>query len=472
MVFSAPIFLFVFLPLTLLVWGVAVGADRLRGQGQLFQNTALLVNSLVFYAFGAGVLLGIMATAIGVSAIAALVIEKTSFRRSALGVAVVVQLGLLAWYKYANFFAAQYQAVVEPKDWQWTTVVLPIGISFFVFQAISYCIDVYRGTSKALRNPLDVALYVALFPQLIAGPIVRYQDVAAQMRDRTVTIDDVTAGLVRFLYGLCKKVLIADTIGAVVDASFAVHSRDLTTASVVVAAVAYVFQIYFDFSAYSDMAIGLGRLFGFRFPENFRRPYSSSSITDFWRRWHITLSNWFRDYVYIPLGGSRHGPGRTYAHLWIVFLLSGLWHGANWTFIIWGAFHGALLTLERIFNVPVAGSGVWRRGLTFVLVTLGFLIFRAESVYQAKEMLGHIVSPTTWTLPFRVIDQLTHRALIIGALAALSLSLPREFVTGRWLESSTSTAATLGRLALIPISVLTLGVIASSNFSPFLYFQF
>jgi len=298
MVFSAPIFLFVFLPLTLLVWGVAVGADRLRGQGQLFQNTALLVNSLVFYAFGAGALLGIMATAIGVSAIAALVIEKTSFRRSALGVAVVVQLGLLAWYKYANFFAAQYRVVVEPKDWQWTTVVLPIGISFFVFQAISYCIDVYRGTSKALRNPLDVALYVALFPQLIAGPIVRYQDVAAQMRDRTVTVDDVTAGLVRFLYGLCKKVLIADTIGAVVDASFAVHSRDLTTASVVVAAVAYVFQIYFDFSAYSDMAIGLGRLFGFRFPENFRRPYSSSSITDFWRRWHITLSNWFRDYVY------------------------------------------------------------------------------------------------------------------------------------------------------------------------------
>lgn len=489
MVFSSPVFLFLFLPLCLLAALGAARVDRLlharvsaaRASGRHpVQNFALLMFSLAFYAYGSGWHVLIMLGSCAISHLGGLAIASTRHRKLALVIGVFGQLCVLGYFKYANFFVDQVSAMgrwLGAAPLEWRAVVLPIGVSFFVFHSISYLIDIYRKKCEPRRNPLDVALYLSLFPQLVAGPIVRYNQIASQLDDRSATVDDIARGAVRFVYGLCKKVLVADAAGAIADAAFGLGGGELTTAAALLGAFAYTFQIYFDFSAYSDMALGLGRMFGFHFPENFNRPLTAASITDFWRRWHMTLSFWFRDYVYVPLGGSQSKGWRTYGNLWAVFLLSGLWHGASWTFVAWGAYHGALLTIERIVHTRTGArldqAGALRRALTFLLVVVGFTLFRATSFGQALDFFAHMFAPRSFAVPLDVAVHLTHKNLLLFAVAASSLLLPPSFVIGRWLESAQGTSVVLARFVVMTLGVLCASaVIASNHFSPFIYFQF
>jgi alginate O-acetyltransferase complex protein AlgI len=483
-VFSSPVFLFAFLPaclLAVLVAGVLDGLrQRMRGEPvrPVVQNLTLLAFSVGFYLYGSGQELLLMLGAVLLGWVGAILVEKT-WRRTGLLIGVGGQLGLLLWFKYANFGVAQINHVRELMDapaLSWTAIGLPIGISFYVFQCVSYVFDVARGEVKARRNFLDLALFVILFPQLIAGPIVRYALIDAEIDKRQSTLPGIAQGATRFVYGLAKKVIVADACASIADAVFGLPATDLTTRTAWLGMVAYTFQIYFDFSAYSDMAIGLGRMFGFSFPENFKRPYSASSMTDFWRRWHLTLSTWFRDYVYLPLGGSRGSHAKTYRNLWIVFLLSGLWHGAAWTFVLWGALHGLLLSIERYTRTTTAETFVFgRRVLTFFLVVVTFTIFRADDLPHA----GRVLSSAFWPheagnpLPVPVWEALTHRNLLVLALAVGSVFLPGEFVTGRWLTEATGTVVGVTRLVVMTfLALLTLTIIMSQQFSPFIYFRF
>jgi len=357
-------------------------------------------------------------------------------------------------------------------------IVLPIGISFFTFHHISYVVDVYRHSRRAQKSPVQFVTYIAMFPQLVAGPIVRYHEISAQLADtRRNRADDFALGFPRFAWGLTKKVVIADSIAPIADAAFATSGGDMTTATAWVGALAYTVQLYFDFSGYSDMAIGLGLMIGFRLPENFDRPYSAASITDFWRRWHMSLSRWFRDYVYIPLGGNRHGAARTYRNLIIIFAATGFWHGANWTFLVWGLFHGALMLVERATGTGVVTATgpalVLRRALTFLLVVVGWVLFRAESMGQAVTMLRHMFVPSGFGLPEAVATSLTNQRVLVLALALVVVLLPGSFVLGRVLDSGRGRPAVVTRFAVIAVAAPCAAIIAAAGtFSPFLYYQF
>ena len=345
MVFSSPVFLLVFLPATLFFTLILP---------RRFQNIMLLIASLFFYAWGGVSFSLIIVSSITINYIVGRQIAKREGKKgakNALILGLVLNLLLLGIFKYANFIIDNLNVVF---DWihlepvKMNSIYLPIGISFFTFQAISYIVDVYKKKTPAQKNLIDLALYISLFPQLIAGPIVRYHDIAKQLRNRIPGIKKFASGVERFILGLAKKVLIANTFALVADKIFALEIAEMSTSMAWLGAVAYTFQIYFDFSGYSDMAIGLGRMFGFEILENFNFPYISKSIREFWRRWHISLSNWFRDYLYIPLGGNRKTQGRVFLNLLIVFFLTGFWHGAAWNFVIWGLFHGLFLVIERV----------------------------------------------------------------------------------------------------------------------------
>ncbi|MBU1492451.1 MAG: MBOAT family protein [Actinobacteria bacterium] len=475
MVFSSIEFLFLFMP-------VAIGAYFVVPRA--LKNHVLLAASLLFYTWGGGAFVFILAASIAVNywagGFAAAAREQGNDRRRAIGVAVGVaaNVALLGYFKYANFFVDQLNSVGDALGIgtiAWTNIGLPIGISFFTFQSMSYTIDVAMGRAERLRNPFDFALFVSLFPQLIAGPIVRYHQIADQLRDRRTRIDDVAEGVVRFAHGLVKKVLIADSVAVIADAAFGSNPSDLTTGAAWLGVAAYTVQIYFDFSGYSDMAIGLGRVLGFHFPENFNRPYSALSITDFWRRWHITLSSFFRDYLYVPLGGSRGSTAATYRNLVVVFLLTGLWHGANWTFVAWGAYHGALLIIERVTGQrPTEGASLpWlRRGFVLLLVMIGWVLFRAESLPAAVEYLRAMFT-FTGGVGAAVGDVITVKATIALAIGAASVLLPGRFVAGVELQQRVGAVPAVARAALMGLALpYTLMVVASGSFSPFLYFQF
>jgi alginate O-acetyltransferase complex protein AlgI len=320
--------------------------------------------------------------------------------------------------------------------------------------------------------------YIAMFPQLVAGPIVRYHEIADQLADTNRNrFDDFAIGFPRFAWGLTKKVVIADTIAPVADAAFATSGGDMTTATAWLGALAYTLQLYFDFSGYSDMAIGLGLMLGLKLPENFDRPYSAVSITDFWRRWHMSLSRWFRDYVYIPLGGNRNGAFKTYRNLLIIFVATGFWHGANWTFLVWGLFHGALMLIERVGGWgTVTATGpvlVFRRALTFLLVVIGWVFFRAASMSEALTMLRHMFVPSGFGLPEAVSVSLTNTRSVMLVLALLVVLLPGSFVLGRILEAGRSRKATATRFAVMAFAGPYAAVlVAAGTFSPFLYYQF
>jgi alginate O-acetyltransferase complex protein AlgI len=379
MVFSSNLFLFVFLPAFLAV--LLLTPAR-------FRNAFILFASFVFYAAGSGQLIWILAFSIVWNHLFAHAIAKKR-SRLILGLGVGVNLGLLGYFKYANFFWFEISSSLATMgitvDQSVLSIVLPIGISFFTFQATSYLIDVYRKVVAPAASLVGFGMYLANFPQLIAGPIVRYATIEKNIHHRPISLAGFNEGIYRFAIGLGKKILLADPLGELADQVFALPANELTTPLAWLGVSAYTLQIYFDFSGYSDMAIGLGRMMGFKFPENFDQPYRSRSITEFWRRWHMTLSSWFRDYLYIPLGGNRHGRSRTYFNLFLVFLVCGLWHGAAYTFIAWGLFHGVLLTIERIlYNTRgIRPSGMPGFVLTLFLVMLGWVLFRSETLGAA-----------------------------------------------------------------------------------------
>ncbi len=380
MTFSSLVFLCIFLPLVFLAHSL-IPAIRVR-------NALLILASLAFYTYGEPVYVLLLPGSVLLNYTCVRLMSGRRKKRVMI-LAVIFNLILLAVFKYAGFFVESLNALTGgelpvPK------IHLPIGISFFTFQAMSYLIDVYRGEVEAEKSPFRVLLYISFFPQLIAGPIVRFRDIAGELRERTVKLDEAAEGLRRFLFGLAKKVLIANVMGSVVDAVYGAEMSHVNLLTAWIGAVAFLLQIYFDFSGYSDMAIGMGRMFGFHFRENFDLPYTSTSVREFWRRWHISLSTWFKEYVYIPLGGNRKGALRTGLNKLLVFFLCGLWHGANWTFVLWGLFHGAFSFLEeavpRLRKLPRWIGWLY----TMLVVTVGFVIFRAETVGQAFRMLGRM----------------------------------------------------------------------------------
>ena len=469
MVFSSLTFLFAFLPLTLLVYYAVPRALR---------NVVLLGGSLLFYTWGEGFFVALMLASITLNFVAGLVVDRRRGSRAGRGfmtLFVALNLGLLAAFKYANFIVDNLNSALGVAI-ELDPVHLPIGISFFTFQALSYLIDVHRGQVDAQRNPLNVALYISMFPQLIAGPIVRYHDVARQLVERVFRREEFAYGVRRFVLGLGKKVLIANVLARVADGVFALAPGEMSPVLAWLGVVCYAFQIYFDFSGYSDMAIGLGRMFGFTFLENFAHPYVARSIQDFWRRWHLSLSTWFRDYLYVPLGGNRVAKWRVYANLVTVFFLCGLWHGAAWNFVLWGLLHGAFLVLERaggkrvLARVPrVAGHAY-----TLLVVLVGWVFFRAETLSSALSYLRVMfVGGGMDPLP---VETFLDREVLIALLVAVPASLPIASTLTRRFENA-STPARAGRsvvrLAFVgSVFSATVLYLVAGTYNPFIYFRF
>jgi alginate O-acetyltransferase complex protein AlgI len=468
MAFSSNFFLFGFFPVVIAIYALAPAGLR---------NPVLLVASLAFYAFDAGWLIWLLIGSILLNHVAARALPQLSGgRRHALFiVAVVLNLAALVHFKYAGFLwgtAASLLDVAGVTIGPAPQIELPIGISFFTFQALSYIADVYTGRVAPARRLIDFGMYHSLFPQLIAGPIVRYVEVEDKIRRREMTLDLLSEGVCRFCIGLGKKLIIADTLGAVADPIFALPGNELTLALAWLGLACYTLQIYYDFSGYSDMAIALGKMLGFTFPENFNQPYRSRSITEFWRRWHMTLSRWFRDYVYIPLGGNRQGPWRTYRNLMIVFVLCGLWHGAAYTFLVWGLYHGALLAAERLYRErygePSGGPLAWVT--TLLLVMIGWVFFRSATLPDALQFIGVLFGlvqneAAVWKQSFLNGERLV--VLAAGALFALA-----RFEDYSWrLDGSRFSVAFKSGAALI-VFTYALMLLSFRSFNPFIYFRF
>ena len=470
MVFSSTLFLFVFLPITL--FGYYLVKEK-------FANYWLLFVSMLFFAWSQPHYLWIILLNILVNYSCALLIrDHPRARKYILALCVLTNLSILYYFKYFDFTLDSLNKLLGCQ-FTLRDIVLPIGISFFTFQGMSYVIDVYREDVKAQKDIFKVALYIVLFPQLIAGPIVRYKDIAQEIDDRAVTIDDFSSGIERFIIGLSKKAILANTLAVTADAIWGNGAGNNTWLTAWVGSIAYTLQIYFDFSGYSDMAIGLGRMFGFHFNENFNLPYTSQNITEFWRRWHISLSTWFRDYVYIPLGGNRK---RVYLNLGIVFLLTGIWHGASWHFIAWGVWNGFFILLERLIrnrkkgpkkNMSVLGKAI-SKFYALLVIHFGWVLFRAPHTRDAllfvESMLGKMrFSGSGYTL-FWYLDKWTITVLIVAVLAASSIpqragELLRQHLSERvWI-----CLRYVSLLAMLCIAMLR---IVSGTYNPFIYFQF
>ncbi len=465
MVFSSLLFLTLFLPLTVALYALLPGRCR---------NLLLLVASLLFYAWGEPIYLALMLVTtlyvwlLGLGVGACLKEQRRGAARFLLVLCLVLSLGTLAYFKYFGFFLS----LIPGARGSWIAPPLPIGISFYTFQALSYLIDVYRGEVEAQRSWLRFAMYLSLFPQLIAGPIVRYSDVEQQLGARPWDLPHLSAGIRRFTVGLCKKVLLANQIGLLWEEISSAGS--LSVLGAWLGALAFALQIYFDFSAYSDMAVGLGRMFGFSFPENFRYPYESKSITEFWRRWHITLGTWFREYVYIPLGGNRRGRGRQIWNLFVVWSLTGLWHGADWQFLLWGLYYFVLLALEKRFALKwmERWPGFLRRLTTLILVTLGWVLFACPDVPAAgafyRAMLGIRVPLADDTARFL----LSCNGPLLLCLMVGATELPRRCwgrLETRLGPRCPQTCTDVGCILLLWVCVAFL---VADTYNPFLYFRF
>lgn len=477
MVFSSFTFLFLFLPSFVFLYYLA--PSRLR-------NWIALVFSYLFYAWGAPKVVPIL---LGSSIIDWYVSRHRRFHanRWLFFFGVALNLLILVYFKYVNFFIDQASQFVEGlggNPISWTAIALPAGVSFFTFQKISYLADVYSRRTEPASKLHDYLLYVAFFPQLIAGPILRYHDVCQQILRREHSTENFFWGFSRFAVGLAKKVLIADSAGKIADQIFSLvqHGDALPGGIAWIGIIAYSVQIYFDFSGYSDMAIGLARMIGFRFLENFNMPYISQSITEFWRRWHISLSNWMKEYLYVPLGGNRGGAVSTYRNLVIVFLLSGFWHGANWTFILWGAYHGLLLIAERLFLLRITARlpKLFTVAITFVLVCLGWVLFRAQSVTDALHYYQYMFAFQDFFAPHptrymgSILDRKETFYFLIGVFFCF---VPAFSVLVR---AGEALWGLLPRLVRVPVSALAMACVfalaivtlSNSHFSPFLYFEF
>lgn len=464
MVFSSMTFLCVFLPVVFVLHCIMPGIRA--------KNALLIIASLIFYAYGEPVYVLLLAASAFFNYLCAGAEEVFSrYKKPILVLSVCGNLAVLILFKYTGF-------LVETWNTFWGTSVhvpdirMPIGISFFTFQAMSYVMDVYRGKTAAQRSFFRVLLYISFFPQLIAGPIVKYHDVNSEINERKVTLDGAVLGIRRFLAGLCKKVLIANTLGLTADLLFAAGESEVSAGVAWIAALSYMLQIYFDFSGYSDMAIGLGWMFGFHFKENFEYPYIAGSMKEFWRRWHISLSGWFREYLYIPLGGNRKGKFRTVFHKMIVFLCTGIWHGASWNFVFWGVYHGSLLLLEEY--IPAIGrpggrlKNAFRHCYTLLAVCIGFVFFRAETMakgwFWVKQMFtGFGSNPVALSL---AMQQLTPLYLVTVAFAAAACIPVKKAAEGK--KGYEAASYILSFIGLV-LCILSL---AGGTYNPFIYFRF
>jgi alginate O-acetyltransferase complex protein AlgI len=464
LVFASIFFLLFFLPVFLSIYGGV--ADR-------FRNLVLLIASLLFYAYGAPLFIWVLAASTFLNFYlvrrmdAELEHSRLWFRLS-----LVLNVGLLIVFKYANFTVESWNAMGLWTIDSWTKIALPIGISFFTFQSLSYTIDVYRREERPLQSPFHYFIYIFSFPQMIAGPIVRFGIVAKELVSREFNRKGIEEGAQRFIIGLAKKVIVANGIAA----SFPIMGvEEWSTAGAWLALLAYTFQIYFDFSGYSDMAIGLGRIMGFHFPENFNRPYSAKSFTDFWRRWHMTLSFWMRDYLYIGLGGNRNGVGRTYANLLTVFVISGFWHGASWNFLFWGLYHGLFLIIERLFlsnllrKLPAFLAKLW----TFFWVLIGWGIFALVDDVERGQLFGALINPViSASQDLSVWNEFTigGPSAVLMALALLLTIFPAYSWWDRLLHSSGP--KWWRYVAYSGLLVVSLAELTGSTFNPFIYFRF
>ena len=474
MVFSSFTFVFLFLPVFLIAYFLSPKKSR---------NLTLLLFSYIFYAWGAPEVVWILLLSSTTDFFLSKYFSRAEnkYKKHSFILSILLNVGLLTYFKYANFFVAETNkllAVLGIDNLHWTEIALPIGISFFTFQKISYLVDVYRKDVEPSSTLANYLLYVVSFPQLIAGPIVRYRDVNKQIESRVHTTELAFEGAERFFIGLAKKVIIADQMGAVAENVFSIPMEQLSTGYAWLGIICYAYQIYFDFSAYSDMAIGLGLVMGFRFLENFNHPYIALNFTEFWRRWHISLSRWMRDYLYIPLGGNKSGGIKTYFNLWIVFLLSGLWHGASVSFILWGAYHGLFLTLDKLFWGKFSKK-LWpviNIGITFILVCVGWVFFRLEDAELCFSYLARMFNPLSYwsvaseTVPAFIIHQL---GIVIFVIATI-LSFAPAFKSKINLKINfPDIVCDFTKFATcLFLLLLTVLMQATSDFAPFIYFRF
>ena len=477
MVFSSHLFVFYFLPLALLLYYAAPQRSR---------HVLLTALSYLFYGWANPLFVVLMGFSTAVDYFCGRVISgdptdevpgsvRSRRQKVALAVSILTNLSLLGFFKYFNFGVDSFNALATSlgaPGWQWDTffrITLPLGISFYTFQSMSYTIDVYRGQAASIRNPIDFACYVSMFPQLVAGPIIRFHEVARQLEHREHSLEKIARGTALFSLGLAKKVLLANSCGLLADIVFNAGSRDSLDAWL--GLLAYSFQIYFDFSGYSDMAIGLGLMLGFTFPKNFDSPYRSASITEFWQRWHLSLSNWLRDYLYIPLGGNRRGPSRTYVNLAMVMLLGGLWHGAAWTFVAWGALHGVALAVERALGKQSLYHRLPRPvrvAITFLVVAIGWVFFRSNSLSDAGDFLGSLVGVTASVPGNTLLSGMTHQPWLVGWLivaAVVTWTAPQSW---DWTRRITIPRA----VVLVGLFWISLLLLTTQSFNPFIYFIF
>jgi len=478
--FTEPAFLFLFLPVVLALYFCV---------GKRAQNIFLAVASVLFYTLGEPAMVMLMLVSCLFNYACARKLDRMEDGRQRailLAVAVAANLGALGIFKYLNFAVDSLNLLIAAAGAdpiRLRPIRLPLGISFYTFIALSYVIDVYRREVRSDGSPLNVILYLSFFPRLAAGPIVRYRDGAPQMAERSIRLADFAAGVRRFIVGLGKKMIVANAVAQPADAIFSLPAAELTAGLAWLAVLCYTIQIYFDFSGYSDMAIGLGRMFGFRFPENFNYPYAAVSIADFWRRWHISLSAWFRDYLYIPLGGSRVAPSKVYRNLLIVFLLCGLWHGARWSFVVWGLYYGAFLIIERLglLDRVISRPGPLRHLYVLLVVAIGWVLFRAGTLSAAAAMLAAMAGfgsgAVQQTRSF--VDPAIVGAILIGMVGSAPWVPWLRNTIQRWDEFKTPAAA-LGRSAfklggltwLLVVLFVSIALSAAGTYNPFIYFQF
>jgi len=459
MVFSSFVFLSMFFPAVYLI-------NRLLPVK--ISNWFLLIASLFLYAWGEPVNVIVLIVCALMNYLLALMVNR--HRRAAIVLALVFNLGLLCAYKYTNFMIGNVNALLGTAIPN-VNIRMPLGISFFTFQAMSYTIDVYRGECAPQKNPAKLMLYVALFPQLVAGPIVKYHEIEAELTERRATMQDTCEGARRFIVGLSKKVLLANALAVTADAVFNADAALINMPLAWLGALSYAFQIYFDFSGYTDMAIGMGRMMGFHFPENFRYPYAAVSMQDFWRRWHISLSSWFRDYVYIPLGGNRRGKNRAIMNRIIVFFLTGLWHGASWNFVIWGLGNGLLLMLESSGIIPVKKLRRFGHVYVWLSFILLFVIFRADTLADAAVIYrGMFTSLSMTAAQQTLLAKCLNGSVIVTLIAAVLCALPWREKLGRLYSRACVNAA--GYAVSLGLLWLSLMSLASQSYNPFIYFRF
>ncbi|MBP3923348.1 MAG: MBOAT family protein [Ruminiclostridium sp.] len=479
MVFSTPVFLFLFLPLTLLIYYVTPKKG---------QNLIILLSGLLFYSWGEPIYVVVMLISTMIDYFAGLIMNKFEGRKAprtiCLIVSLVMNLGLLGVFKYSGFIAENINAIagqqlIDINNMNFFGIeflpmnMLPIGISFFTFQSMSYTIDLYMGNVKVQKNPISFAAFVTLFPQIVAGPIVRYDDIARELDDRTINLDLIYEGIVKFIIGLAKKVLIANSIGSLWTTVKAMEMGSVSVLTSWLGILAFTFQIYFDFSGYSDMAVGLGKMMGFNFPQNFNYPYLSKSISEFWRRWHITLGSWFKSYVYFPLGGSRKGTGRTVFNLAVVWFLTGVWHGASWNFILWGSLYGVIIILEKLFlgkileKLPTAVSMIY----TMFFVILGWVLFDTADLGAAGSYIGAMFGSSgiladSTSFYYLATYGITFIICIIGCT-----DIPKKAV--EFIRTKSAVVVNYaGIIVTMGIFILCTAYLVDQTYNPFLYFNF